>query len=115
MDKHFPREMEQKSIGYKMTFFLDYHADGHDDCPNCGGLGFLYLFCATDGPYETPAAAYRKDGRVSKWHDGKWWVGNTEGFRCRDCDGLGLTRVAKTFTYPIQHEITGLVRQLSIE
>src|SRR5512139_1932814 len=93
MDKQFPPTLTQfvrtqKNI-LKIILLLETETDSPADCHNCGGIGQLYLFAATEGPYKVPTAPYRTDDKVSKFHDGKWWVGNTVGFTCPVCGGLG--------------------------
>lgn len=116
MDKHFPYEMklviEQPTV--KAAFISDIQPKLETDCPNCGGLGTLMVFLATEGPFQTPAAAYRADGKCSKWNDNKWWVGNTYSFSCPDCGGLGSIPRPKGRTVPIQSEITELARDWTV-
>ena len=90
MTKHFPQGMIDAARLGKKSFFSEVQA-GPGDCLNCGGLGSLVLFVASEGPYPTPAAPYRGDGKVSKFYDGKWWIGNSHSFVCPECNGLGKT------------------------
>jgi hypothetical protein len=48
-------------------------------CQNCGGEGYLYLFIATDGPFDNRPQA------VAHWDNGKWWIGETWTFTCPVC------------------------------
>lgn len=92
---HYTQEMKMKATDplVKRVFVIEHRPEGLNDCLNCGGTGFLYLFLATEGPYQTPGAAYSK---VSKWFDGAWWCApsndnnyGTVSFKCPDCHGLG--------------------------
>jgi len=53
-----------------------------DDCQNCGGVGYLYLFIATSGPFRDPPAS-----GIGKWDQAieKWWAGKTHSFPCPKC------------------------------
>ena len=94
MDKHFPPEMifKAKGLQVKRAFVLDIAKDGPADCANCGGQGYLYLFLATEGPYQTAGSPY---SRISKWFDNAWWCAPVDGeygtvsFLCPDCKGTG--------------------------
>lgn len=90
MRRQFPRAMlEAASMpGIKRVFVLDFEKPRAHDCDNCGGMGYLYIFAATKGPFQGPGAPYR-DNEASKFFDGKWWVGSTAGFTCPVCNGLG--------------------------
>lgn len=87
---------------FKKVFILDFENNNPGDCGNCSGSGYLYIFAVTEGPYQSPTAPYRADGKVSKWFDNKWWVGNTLSFQCPDCKGLGRAGIQE----PATHEIT---------
>ena len=77
----------------KPAFILAY--DHCDDpklhiptCPNCNGVGFVYLYLADAGPYPAPSAG----NKVVKWYDGdgqfgKGWytVDKSIGFLCPKC------------------------------
>lgn len=108
MDKHFPPEMKTLASAHKVkkAFLLDYGSSPHANrCRNCAGMGYLYMFLATEGPYEHCGSSISK---VSKFYDGKWWLARgwhqddeqskTEGtiaFECPDCHGLGYMDQAK--------------------
>lgn len=52
----------------KVALLLEYKADP-DGCSNCGGMGFISMFLATNGPFDGPGSGKQ----VSKYHNGKWW------------------------------------------
>ena len=56
------------------------------DCKNCGGIGTLIIFLATEGPYDFPPNG--KD-MIAKFHNGKWWGGKSVEEACTVCHGLG--------------------------
>jgi hypothetical protein len=56
------------------------------DCENCGGLGVMYSFIADGGPFESPGNL----GEVSKFAEGKWWVGKNYADQCPVCHGSGV-------------------------
>lgn len=68
------------------------------DCKNCGGIGTMIIFLATEGPYDfspngliehangdTPAKYV-----IAKWVNGKWWGGRSVEEACPVCHGLGI-------------------------
>ena len=61
-------------------------------CDNCGGVGHFNLFIADEGPYQSPAAPY--SGKVSHWHEGSWYTGESTNFSCHRCNGLGYVKIA---------------------
>lgn len=73
--------------------------DGYQDnglCPNCGGVGTLYLEYVTGGPFDTvPNHRTGTDDNGKKigpnehpaWHDGKWYRMTMTGFPCVVCQG----------------------------
>jgi len=89
MIRNFPQTMVSAASLGKKAFLSDIAPTNGSDCKNCGGMGMLFLFVATDGPFLTPASPYRGDGKVSKWYGGKWWAGNTHSFTCPECQGEG--------------------------
>ncbi len=57
-------------------------------CPNCNGVGGVYLYFANEGPYPTPSAG----GKVVKWYEGdgrfgKGWyiIERMDSFLCPEC------------------------------
>lgn len=58
-------------------------------CENCGGTEIVMVFCATGGPFQTPANPYLLDEKgkplSSKFIDGKWWVGHAYSAPCPEC------------------------------
>lgn len=58
------------------------------DCPNCGGSGRMTTFIAKEGPFNTPGGI-----GISKYANGKWWVGQHFTALCPICQGDGKKRV----------------------
>lgn len=61
------------------------------DCENCGGLGMLSMFVATDGPFDTPPNPYLgppEEPLVSHWAEGRWWLGHALTGVCPTCHGV---------------------------
>jgi hypothetical protein len=63
----------------KMAWVNEPDTRDKTKCQNCGGEGYLFLFLATEGPFDN------KPQKVSKWYEGKWWVGETLSFFCPVC------------------------------
>jgi hypothetical protein len=82
-DKVFSQEMRtaMKSDAKKIIF-LDIPKQGIHSCPNCGGVGFMYLFIATGGPFDNSST---KPGDISTYFDQKWWTGRHYAFECPVC------------------------------
>lgn len=89
MDKIFPPEIKTlvSNRNVKEAFISVIEPVSPKDCQNCGGAEVFALFLATDGPYQSPGAPYRGDGKTSHWDETikKWWVGNTYTFPCPVC------------------------------
>ena len=83
-DRNFPPEMQfmLKDPNTKRAWISENKSPLPDDCPNCGGAGYLYLFVATAGPFKTPGQGV---GVISHWYDGGWWIGGTYAFKCPAC------------------------------
>lgn len=71
-----------KSPDVKNAWVSENKSPNPEDCKNCGGAGYLYLFLATGGPFGTPGIG---KGTVSKFYNGKWWIGKTMSFVCPEC------------------------------
>jgi hypothetical protein len=71
-----------KDPGTRAAWMSENAALGPDDCKNCGGVGFLYLFVATSGPFHAPPSS-----GIGKWDEAiqKWWVGQTHSYPCPVC------------------------------
>jgi hypothetical protein len=92
MNKNYPGELNDAAItalavGSSLLLISDSPQHLASDCENCGGSGIFVLFIATEGPYPSPSV--RSDGRVSKWHEGSWYIGRNQTFSCPDCKGFG--------------------------
>ena len=83
-NKQFSREMRvaMKTEGAKKIIYWEIPAVAPHACPNCGGVGFMYLFIATKGPFDNSST---KPGEISTWFDDKWWVGQLYPFECPNC------------------------------
>ena len=113
--KHFSKELTLLVSTSKHAFLLECTDPGpQNSCKNCDGLGYHAVFIATEGPYQTPSAPYRGDGKVSKWHDNKWWVGNTVCFTCPNCKGLGYIEVKAPVYSQRPFDDSRLVRSMSV-
>jgi hypothetical protein len=118
MNKKFPQELTSfvSSKICKIYFLMDLTDRGPENaCQNCGGLGVFHVFGATEGPFQTTTAPYRADGKVSKWHDGRWYVGNTVCFTCPDCKGLGYidSKPMKFSHAPVTEKVEELAVEMS--
>jgi hypothetical protein len=89
MSRNFPHEMQTfvKSSTLKLALLLEPDSCPPNSCKNCGGLGHLYVFGASEGPYQNPTSPYRGDRKISKWHNGS--------FTCPDCKGLGYIEAVR--------------------
>jgi hypothetical protein len=50
------------------------------DCPNCGSVGYIYIFIATGGPFKDPSP-----NKVNHWTKNGWYVGETKSAVCPVC------------------------------
>lgn len=80
----FTKDMQfaLKAPEVKRAWVSENASPNPKDCQNCGGQGYLYLFLATGGPFNSPGSG---KGLTSKCHDGKWWIGKTMSFECPSC------------------------------
>jgi DNA replication protein DnaC len=53
------------------------------DCPNCGGLGYLWLRFVVGGPYRTPPPTVRP--QTSTWIDNGWYIVESKTYPCPAC------------------------------
>lgn len=90
MSKAIPQMFQNMcNRGYvKAAFISDIQATNPYDCINCGGVGKLYLFVAAEGPYQSPSGNL---GKISKWFDSAWWIGENYVDICPVCKGSGKT------------------------
>jgi hypothetical protein len=84
MSKQFPAEFQSiwQQPGIKAAFVSENAPLLPSDCENCGGLGFLSTFVASDGPFKSPSAT-----GANHYDDGKWWKGSTYTAVCPVCHG----------------------------
>jgi len=88
-DKEFPPEFKNmmKEKGVRAVFVSDIVSPHPNHCTNCGGVGTMYIFIATMGPFEFPP-----QGRIiSHFSEGKWWGGRGFTFPCPKCGGRERT------------------------
>lgn len=104
-----------KSPDVKMALILEFPIES-GGCENCGGTGFIALFLATNGPFESPGTLGKF---VSKFHDGKWWCapsGNadfgTVSAPCPVCGGIKQPRTIIP-TVPAQRPIKQLAERMT--
>ena len=64
-----------------------------DDCHNCGGIGQVFIFLATRGPYRNVFVGLAKDEIIKSMDDEiygwVWYAGKTFAGECPDCHGMG--------------------------
>lgn len=98
MNKNFPLAMIEAAKLSKISFLSDVQPISPNDCKNCGGMGYFFLFLATDGPFQSPSVH-----KVNKWHNEAWYVGETQSYKCPDCGGRGKVKPAPERF--VQHEM----------
>jgi len=69
----------------KNVIICDFQPYGADACQNCDGMGKVYVWLLTDGPFDNPPGGKK----VGHWINGKWWTGNLFGDTCPVCKGSG--------------------------
>lgn len=72
-----------KAPRVKAAFFSKIESKKKQDCKNCGGLGEMYLFIATSGPFKDVPKG------IAKWAGDRWWAGENFGGLCPVCKGTG--------------------------
>ena len=90
MDKSFMRNPNfQRTLnlylhapGVKKAWISENASPNPNDCPSCGGANYIYLFVATGGPFNQPGCGPKI---ISKFHNGKFWIGQTYAIVCPDC------------------------------
>lgn len=73
----------------RLALEMDIQHPISSKCKTCGDTGFVYLFLASDGPFDHPGNPYLGTSEhpiVSRYHNGKWWLGETKSYRCEDCN-----------------------------
>ena len=117
-DTYYPKSfrMRAKGIGVKKTFVTDVPITSDYDCPNCGGVGSMTLFCASKGPYQSPwgPGSKDKDGEFmsNRWDGSAWWVGTNYSDECPVCDGLGQAKEIVPFSRNTDRQISRVVKEL---
>lgn len=106
---------KSKSLQVKLALILENeHTPG--GCENCGGTGYIAIFLATNGPFESPGAPGKY---VSKWHNGAWWCApsgdvnfGTCHATCPVCGGLKI-QTGNRFVSPPANPVKQLVQRMS--
>jgi len=85
--RQFPKIFKElwKAPDTRASFVSEIAPLNPHDCENCGGVGSLYTFIATKGPFNSPGMMTE----VSHWHNDKWWVGKHHSAPCPVCQGTG--------------------------
>ena len=79
-----------KDPATKAAWLSEHESPNPSVCSNCGGIGFLYMFIGSAGPFtNVPGIG------VAHFHDGKWWKGETFSFACPVCVDDNGARVYK--------------------
>lgn len=78
----FPPEfrMYTKDPATRAAFVSENTSPNPDDCKNCGGVGYLFIFVATGGPFRDPT-----QNKVNHWTKEGWWIGKTYQALCPVC------------------------------
>jgi hypothetical protein len=90
---NYPPEMTNalKATWVKKAWVSENKSPNPNDCPNCGGAGYLYASLASGGPFNSPPNGPAKSeiigGQV------KWWVVKNYSFQCPACAGAQAPRV----------------------
>jgi hypothetical protein len=91
-----------KQSGLKAAFVSEIPPSRESDCKNCGGLGTLIIFLATEGPYDFPPSGIVEKSKtvngefvpakqiIAKFVNGKWWGGKSVEEMCPVCHGLAI-------------------------
>ena len=87
-----------KTPNLKGAFVTIVQPSRPSDCKNCGGIGTMIIFLATEGPYDfvPNGVIERAKGDIpakyviAKWVNGKWWGGRSVEEACPVCHGLGI-------------------------
>lgn len=82
----FPVEFQEawNRTDTKAAFVSEIKPMLPSECMNCGGLGFLATFVATEGPYKSPSPKHKE---ISHFDGEHWWVGETIAAECPVCKG----------------------------
>jgi hypothetical protein len=69
----------------KAAWISEHESPNPTVCQNCGGVGYLFIFIATKGPFVTAPPV-----GVAHWDKDKWWVGETFAFTCPVCTDTAI-------------------------
>jgi len=97
------------------VFAQDFATAQVGDCPNCGGLGNVYVFITERGPFrDVPGAGRNTDSVLKSVEDPMygwvWYIGQTVGASCPACRGSG--RAPRQPRQMESHNTAGPVHQL---
>ena len=74
-----------KMAGIKAAFVTEAQPKHPGECSNCGGIGTLTTFCATQGPFDNPPGGKL----IAHFGNGKWWGGANYSAICPVCNSTG--------------------------
>jgi RNA polymerase subunit RPABC4/transcription elongation factor Spt4 len=82
MDLTFPKEFDfyMRDPGVRAAFVSENVSPKKTDCPNCGSIGYMYIFVATGGPFRDPTG-----GKINHWSREGWYTGETKSAVCPVC------------------------------
>jgi DnaJ-class molecular chaperone len=103
MNRNFPTEFKKHltTPGIKGAFVSMIEGRHPRDCKNCGGIGTIILFIATNGPFNNVPSG------VAHFADDKWWSGKNFEEACPNCKGTGID--------PNYAERTVKIREIRLE
>lgn len=81
----YPNEFQMyfKDPATRACFISEIQSLKPGECPNCGSVGYLYIFVATGGPFRDPS-----EGKVNHWTKEGWYIGKTYQGLCPVCKNL---------------------------
>jgi hypothetical protein len=91
MKIQYPDEFIQAAKTQKILFIDPPQAYLYD-CPNCSGLGLLFAFFVSKGPFKNPPPLERGEVLKSVYDNSYgwlWYKGKSRSLPCKICDGLG--------------------------
>jgi hypothetical protein len=82
MELKFPKEFDfyLKDHSTRAAFVSENAQIKPTDCPNCGGVGFMYIFVATGGPFREVTGT-----KINHWTREGWYTGETHSAVCPVC------------------------------
>ena len=104
----FPPEfkMYMKDPTTRAAFISENTSPNPSDCKNCGGVGYLFLFVATGGPFRDPT-----QNKVNHWSPEGWWTGKTQQALCPVCHNVRHVE-GQELVRPVQDKDKELISNL---